>query len=98
MLESVHGVGELLKSGWKPQRTLVFGSWDGEEEGLIGSTEWAEQHESELVASPADFNMDVAGSGPKFGASAVPRLKPVFGDIGQAVPRPNGGKCEYRRV
>ena len=45
MLEAVHGVGELLKSGWKPKRTLVFASWDGEEEGLMGSTEWAEQHE-----------------------------------------------------
>ena len=39
MLEAVHGIGELLKSGWKPKRTLVFGSWDGEEEGLMGSTE-----------------------------------------------------------
>jgi hypothetical protein len=42
MLESVHGIGELLKSGWKPKRTIVIGSWDGEEEGLIGSTEWGE--------------------------------------------------------
>ena len=49
MLETVHGIGELLKSGWKPKRTMVFASWDGEEEGLIGSTEWAEQHESELA-------------------------------------------------
>ena len=46
MLEAVHGIGELLKSGWKPKRTLVFCSWDGEEEGLMGSTEWVEQHES----------------------------------------------------
>jgi N-acetylated-alpha-linked acidic dipeptidase len=91
MLETVHGIGELLKSGWKPKRTLVFGSWDGEEEGLIGSTEWAEQHESELVASPAYFNMDVAVSGPKFGASAVPSLKQFLRDIARAVPSPNGG-------
>src|ERR1700680_479749 len=42
MLEAVHGIGELLKSGWKPKRTVVFGSWDAEEEGLIGATEWAE--------------------------------------------------------
>src|SRR3984957_3760725 len=35
MLESVHGIGELLKSGWKPKRTMVFASWDGEEEGLM---------------------------------------------------------------
>ena len=43
-LESVHGIGELLKSGWKPKRTIVIGSWDAEEQGLIGSTEWGEDH------------------------------------------------------
>jgi N-acetylated-alpha-linked acidic dipeptidase len=91
MLEAVHGVGELLKSGWKPKRTLIFGSWDGEEEGLIGSTEWAEQHENELANAPAYFNMDVAVSGPKFGASAVPSLKQFLRDIAKAVPSPKGG-------
>jgi N-acetylated-alpha-linked acidic dipeptidase len=91
MLESVHGVGKLLKSGWKPKRTMIFCSWDGEEEGLMGSTEWAEQHESELVNAPAYFNMDVAVSGPKFGASAVPSLKQFLRDIAKAVPSPKGG-------
>ncbi len=91
MLESVHGVGELLKSGWKPKRTMIFASWDGEEEGLIGSTEWAEQHESELANAPAYFNMDVAVSGPKFGASAVPSLKQFLRDVAKAVPSPKGG-------
>src|SRR5438045_8883055 len=81
MLEAVHGVGELLKSGWKPKRTLVFGSWDAEEEGLMGSTEWVEQHEAQLRNSPAYFNMDVAVSGQKFGASAVPCLKQFVRDI-----------------
>ena len=65
MLESVHGIGELLKSGWKPKRTIVFCSWDGEEEGLMGSTEWVEQHEAELRHAPAYFNVDVAVSGTK---------------------------------
>ena len=91
MLETIHGIGELLKSGWKPKRTLVFGSWDGEEEGLIGSTEWAEQHEAELANAPAYFNMDVAVSGPKFGASSVPSLKQFLRDIAKAVPSPKGG-------
>src|SRR5579862_2256862 len=49
MLEAVHGVGELLKSGWRPKRTIIFASWDAEEEGLIGSTEWGEQNEVELT-------------------------------------------------
>jgi len=91
MLETIHGIGELLKSGWKPKRTLVFGSWDGEEEGLMGSTEWAEQHEAELRNAPAYFNMDVAVSGPKFGASAVPSLKEFLRDVTKVVPSPKGG-------
>jgi N-acetylated-alpha-linked acidic dipeptidase len=91
LLESVHGIGELLKSGWKPKRTMIFASWDGEEEGLMGSTEWAEQHESELANAPAYFNVDVAVSGPKFGASAVPSLKQFLRDVAKAVPSPKGG-------
>ncbi len=91
MLEAVHGVGDLLKSGWKPKRTMIFCSWDGEEEGLMGSTEWVEQHESELANAAAYFNMDVAVSGPKFGASAVPSLKQFLRDVTKAVPSPKGG-------
>jgi N-acetylated-alpha-linked acidic dipeptidase len=91
MLEAVHGVSELLKSGWKPKRTLIFASWDGEEEGLMGSTEWAEQHEPELANAAAYFNMDVAVSGPKFGASAVPTLKQFLRDVTKVVPSPKGG-------
>src|SRR6202162_3610462 len=83
MLEAVHGIGELLKSGWKPQRSIVFGSWDAEEEGLIGSTEWGEQHEAELSNADAYFNMDVAVSGPKFGASSAPTPKQYLRDVHQ---------------
>ena len=91
MLEAAHGLGELLKSGWRPKRTLIFASWDGEEEGLIGSTEWAEQHASELTNAAAYFNMDVAVSGQKFGASSVPSLKQFLRDVSKAVPSPKGG-------
>jgi N-acetylated-alpha-linked acidic dipeptidase len=91
MLETVHGIGELLKSGWKPKRTVIFASWDGEEEGLMGSTEWAEDHAAELAKAPAYFNMDVAVSGQKFGASAVPSLKQFLRDITKSVPSPQGG-------
>ena len=48
MLEAAHGFGELLKSGWHPRRTIILCSWDGEEYGLLGSTEWAEKHQHEL--------------------------------------------------
>lgn len=91
MLETVHGIGELLKSGWKPKRTIVIGSWDAEEQGLIGSTEWGEDHATDLANADAYFNMDVAVSGPKFGASAVPSLKQFLRDIAKAVPSPKGG-------
>jgi N-acetylated-alpha-linked acidic dipeptidase len=91
LLESVHGIGELLKSAWKPKRTIVFGSWDAEEQGLIGSTEWGEQHAQDLANAAAYFNVDVAVSGPKFGASAVPSLKPFIREIAKAVPSPKGG-------
>ena len=91
MLEAVHGVGELLKSGWRPKRTLIFGSWDAEEEGLIGSTEWGEQNAPALQNAAAYLNMDVAVAGPKFGASSVPSLKQFLRDVAKGVPSPQGG-------
>ena len=47
-LEEARAVGELAKGGWKPRRTLIYAAWDGEEPGLLGSTEWAETHAAEL--------------------------------------------------
>src|SRR5882724_2304218 len=91
MLESVHGVGALLKSGWKPKRTLVFASWDAEELGLMGSTEWGEQNAEALAHAVAYFNVDVAVSGPKFGASSVPSLKQFLRDVTKFVASPQGG-------
>jgi N-acetylated-alpha-linked acidic dipeptidase len=91
MLESVHGISELLKHGWKPERTIIFASWDAEEEGLIGSTEWGEEHEKDLAHTAAYFNLDVAVTGPNFGASAVPSLKGFVRDVTKVVPSPKGG-------
>jgi N-acetylated-alpha-linked acidic dipeptidase len=90
MLEAVHGVGALLKDGWKPKRSIIFCSWDAEEEGLIGSTEWVEQHAKQLNNAVAYFNVDVAVSGPDFSASAVPSLKNFMRDIAKSVPSPMG--------
>ena len=78
MLEAVHGVGVLLGQGWKPRRTLLFCSWDAEEEGLIGSTEWAEEHAGQLAHAVAYLNTDAGGFfGPHFEASAVPSPQTV---------------------
>ena len=90
MLEAVHGVGELLHSGWRPRRTIVFCSWDAEEYGLIGSTEWVEQMGEQLQHAVAYFNVDVAVSGPNFEASAVPSLKDFVRDVTKSVPSPMG--------
>jgi hypothetical protein len=86
MLESVHGIGALLKQGWRPKRTIVFCSWDAEEEGLIGSTEWVEQHAKTLERAVAYFNVDVAVSGPDFSASAVPSLKQFVRELTHSFP------------
>ncbi|MGO4514468.1 M28 family metallopeptidase [Terriglobus sp. 2YAB30_2] len=91
MLETVHGLGELLKQGWKPKRTVIIGSWDAEEEGLVGSTEWAEEHAAELQHAVAYFNTDVGVSGPDFGASSVPSLQQFVREVTKSVPSPKGG-------
>ncbi|HSZ59136.1 MAG TPA: M28 family metallopeptidase [Tepidisphaeraceae bacterium] len=52
-LEEARAMGELLKQGWKPKRTIIFCAWDGEEPGLLGSTEWCEDHADELIAHAA---------------------------------------------
>lgn len=92
MLEAVRSAGELLKTGWKPKRTIVFASWDAEEQGLIGSTEFGEHFAEELSKKAvAYFNTDVAVIGPNFGASAVPSLKQFIREVTKSVPSPKGG-------
>ena len=91
MLEAVHGVGELLHEGWKPKRTMIFCSWDAEEEGLIGSTEWVEQHAKALENAVIYINVDVAVSGPDFSAAAVPSLKQFIREVARSVPSPTSG-------
>jgi N-acetylated-alpha-linked acidic dipeptidase len=91
MLEAARGVGVLLRQGWRPKRTILFCSWDGEEEGLIGSTEWAEQHDADLQHAVAYFNMDMGVSGPNFSAAAVPSLKRFIREVTRSVPSPKGG-------
>jgi N-acetylated-alpha-linked acidic dipeptidase len=91
MLEAVHGIGALIKQGWRPKRTIVFCSWDAEEEGLIGSTEWVEQNAAKLERTVAYFNVDVAVSGPDFTASTVPSLREFMREIARSVSSPAGG-------
>jgi N-acetylated-alpha-linked acidic dipeptidase len=98
MLEAAHGIGALLKTGWRPKRTILFCSWDGEEEGLIGSTEWVEQYAVMLQHAAAYFNVDIGVSGPNFTAAAVPSLKQFILGVTRAVPSPKGGSVYDRWV
>ncbi|EQL02854.1 glutamate carboxypeptidase 2 [Ophiocordyceps sinensis CO18] len=88
--EVIRGVGKAVEAGWKPLRTIVFASWDGEEYGLIGSTEWVEEYIPWLSeANVAYINVDVGAAGPVFGAAAAPLLHQVLRDATNLVPSPN---------
>ena len=64
LMETARGLGELLKTGWRPKRTIVIASWDGEEWGLLGSTEWVEKHQAELTTKAVAYvNSDSTGKG-----------------------------------
>jgi len=64
LMAEAKAIGALVKQGWRPQRTLVYASWDGEEPGLLGSTEWAETHAEELQAKAVMYvNSDTNGRG-----------------------------------
>jgi len=63
-MEEARALGELLKQGWKPQRTIIYCAWDGEDPGLLGSTEWAEAHADELRRNAVAYiNTDANGRG-----------------------------------
>lgn len=87
LLEIARGCSELLKLGWKPLRTITFASWDGEEYGMLGSTEFAEYHYRGLQRHTLAYvNLDVAVSGSKFVAQSNPMLNHMVHRVAQAVP------------
>ncbi|MFQ5694437.1 MAG: M28 family metallopeptidase [Terriglobia bacterium] len=92
MLEMARGLGSLLKEGWRPRRSLWLLSWDAEEQGLLGSTEWAEKHAEALQQEAVAYlNLDSAVSGQNFGAQAVPSLKEFLRAVAADTPDPRGG-------
>ena len=98
MLEVARGFGELLKAGWKPRRTIILCSWDAEEYGLIGSTEWAEELATELKEKAVAYlNLDAAVSGVHFGASSVPSLWKLMRAVTRDVKDPKTGKSVYQQ-
>src|ERR1044071_1438728 len=98
MLEVGRGFGELLKQGWKPRRTIILCSWDAEEYGLIGSTEWAEELAPELrTKAVAYLNLDAAVSGANFSASSVPSLWKLIRGATKDVQDPKTHKTVYQQ-
>ena len=91
MLEAVHGIGALLARADGNRAAPFFCSWDAEEEGMIGSTEWAEEHTEQLAHAVAYLNTDASVSGPHFEASAVPSLKQFVREATMEVASPRGG-------
>lgn len=88
--EAVRSFGEALRQGWKPLRTIVFASWDGEEYGLLGSTEWVEEYLPWLShTNVAYLNTDVSVRGQMFHASAAPLLNSIINDVTSQVQSPN---------
>ncbi len=97
MLEAARGFGTLLKHGWKPRRTIILGSWDGEEYGLLGSTEYAEEHATELKEKAVAYlNMDAAVSGSNFGAASVPSMWKLIRASTRDTRDPKTGKSVYQ--
>ncbi|KAI4210298.1 MAG: hypothetical protein LQ351_006822 [Letrouitia transgressa] len=88
--ELVRSFGIAVGKGWKPLRTIVFASWDGEEYGLIGSTEWVEEYIPWLSgAAIAYLNVDVGCAGPHFSSAASPLLNKAIYEATSLVLSPN---------
>jgi N-acetylated-alpha-linked acidic dipeptidase len=92
LMETARGLGEMLKSGWRPSRTIVLALWDGEEWGLLGSTEWAEKHDAELKQKAAVYiNTDGTGKG-WLNAGGSHGLQQFMGEAAKDVMDPRTGK------
>jgi N-acetylated-alpha-linked acidic dipeptidase len=101
LMETARGLAELLKAGWKPRRTIIMASWDGEEWGLLGSTEWAEKHREELASKGVAYlNSDSTGKG-WLSMNGSHSLEAFINEVARDIPDPRGGSTsvlEARRA
>ena len=98
MMAEAKAIGSLLQSGWRPKRTLVYASWDGEEPGLLGSTEWAETHAQELQHK-AVLYMNSDGNGRGFlEAGGSHSLQHLVNDAAGTVKDPETGVSTQARL
>jgi N-acetylated-alpha-linked acidic dipeptidase len=88
MEEEARAISELVKTGWKPKRTIVYCAWDGEEPGLMGSTEWVEEHAAELQQKAVVYiNSDGNGRG-FLGVEGSHALEPFMNEVARDVTDP----------
>lgn len=98
MLSEAKALGGLLKTGWRPDRTIVYASWDGEEPGLLGSTEWVETHAAELKAKALIYiNTDSNGRG-FLSAQGSHDYQHLVSEVGRDVIDPQTGKPVLERL
>ncbi|MGE0461489.1 MAG: M28 family peptidase [Vicinamibacterales bacterium] len=92
LMETGRGLAELLKTGWRPKRTIILALWDGEEWGLLGSTEWAEKHAAELRDKAAVYiNTDSSGKG-WLNVGGSHGLQQLMTEVARDVMDPRTGK------
>jgi N-acetylated-alpha-linked acidic dipeptidase len=98
MMEEARAVSELAKTGWKPKRTIVYAAWDAEEEGLIGSTEWAELHADELKQKAAVY-INTDSNGRRFlGIGGSHTLEKFINEVGKTIPDPQVKMSVWERT
>ncbi len=96
LLEVAESLGELAEEGVRPKRTIVFASWDAEEFGILGSTEWVEELKTELQQKTVAYlNVDIAATGSRFYVSATPSLRELIRDVTENVIDPKTLKPVY---
>lgn len=95
LMETGRALGELLKQGWRPKRTIIMCAWDGEEEGLLGSTEWVETHADELKQKAVAYlNSDTTSKG-RLNVGGSHSLERFINEVARDVQQP-GGKGSVR--
>lgn len=87
-MEEAKGIMQLVKQGWKPKRTIIYCAWDGEEPGLLGSTEWAELHEKELQQKAVVYINSDGNSRGFFGAAGSHALENFVTEVARDVTDP----------